>query len=108
MHNLESLSTEMDLQFSHSACSIAQLIAEASAIAGGLAQAIVTDNAFLGEVVSTSPIGEPGLLYNNCGVEFVEAFAKADLKDLDLYNQDNTIKDKLVVEKKQDVLDITI
>ncbi|KAK7841542.1 shikimate o-hydroxycinnamoyltransferase [Quercus suber] len=68
-----------------------------------LAQALVTYYAFAGEVVS-NPVGEPEILCNNRGVDFVEAFAESELKDLDLYNPDDTIEGKLVPKKKHGVL----
>ncbi|KAK7828509.1 omega-hydroxypalmitate o-feruloyl transferase, partial [Quercus suber] len=68
-----------------------------------LAHALVTYYAFAGEVVS-NPVGEPEILCNNRGVDFVEAFAEAELKDLDLYNPDDTIEGKLVPKKKHGVL----
>ena len=72
-----------------------------------LAQALVTYYAFAGEVVS-NPIGEPEILCNNRGVDFVEAFAEAELKDLDFYNPDDTIEGKLVPKKKHGVLAVQV
>lgn len=68
-----------------------------------LAQALVSHYAFAGEVVSNS-VGEPEVLCNNRGVDFVEAFAEVDLKDLNFYNPDETIDGKLVPKKKHGVL----
>ncbi|KAI4305959.1 hypothetical protein L6164_029284 [Bauhinia variegata] len=68
-----------------------------------LAQALVTFYAFAGEVVPNSA-GEPELLCNNRGVDFVEAFADSELKSLNLYNPDDTIEGKLVPQKKHGVL----
>uniref|UniRef100_A0A2N9EXW7 Uncharacterized protein n=1 Tax=Fagus sylvatica TaxID=28930 RepID=A0A2N9EXW7_FAGSY len=68
-----------------------------------LAQALLTYYAFAGELVS-NPFGEPEILCNNRGVDFVEAFAEVELKDLNLYNPDDTIEGKLVPKKKQGVL----
>jgi len=73
-----------------------------------LAQALVTYYAFAGEVVS-NPVGhEPEILCNNRGVDFVEAFAEAELKDLDFYNPDDTIEGKLVPKKKHGVLAVQV
>uniref|UniRef100_A0A7N2R9I5 Uncharacterized protein n=2 Tax=Quercus lobata TaxID=97700 RepID=A0A7N2R9I5_QUELO len=72
-----------------------------------LAQALETYYAFAGEVVS-NPVGEPEILCNNRGVDFVEAFAEAELKDLDLYNPDDTIEGKLVPKKKHGVLAVQV
>ena len=44
-----------------------------------LAQALVTYYAFAGEVMP-NPVGEPEILCNNRGVDFVEAFAEQSLK----------------------------
>nr|POE64405.1 shikimate o-hydroxycinnamoyltransferase [Quercus suber] len=57
----------------------------------------------VGQVVS-NPVGEPEILCNNRGVDFVEAFAEAELKDLDFYNPDDTVEGKLVPKKKHGVL----
>ncbi|XP_059457614.1 coniferyl alcohol acyltransferase-like [Corylus avellana] len=67
-----------------------------------LAQVLVSHYAFAGEVVQNS-VGEPEILCNNRGVEFVEAFAEVELRDLNLYNPDDTIEGKLVPEKKHGV-----
>ncbi|XP_062175952.1 coniferyl alcohol acyltransferase-like [Alnus glutinosa] len=67
-----------------------------------LARVLVSHYAFAGEVVQNS-VGEPELLCNNRGVDFVEAFAEVDLKDLNLYNPDDTVEGKLVPEKKHGI-----
>ncbi|RVW74997.1 Putrescine hydroxycinnamoyltransferase 1 [Vitis vinifera] len=68
-----------------------------------LAQALVSCYAFAGEVVSNS-VGEPELLCNNRGVDFMEAYADAKLHDLSLYNPDDSIEGKLVPKKQHGVL----
>ncbi|CAL0307449.1 unnamed protein product [Lupinus luteus] len=68
-----------------------------------LAQALVSYYALAGEVV-TNLMGEPELLCNNRGVDFVEAHADVELEYLNLYNPDDTIEGKLVPTKKQGVL----
>lgn len=68
-----------------------------------LAQVLVSYYAFAGEVVANSA-GEPELLCNNRGVEFEEALADIELKDLNLYNPDESIEGKLVPRKKDGVL----
>ncbi|KAI6672127.1 hypothetical protein NL676_007012 [Syzygium grande] len=68
-----------------------------------LAQALVSYYALAGEVVQNTG-GEPELLCNNRGVDFVEAFADIELCHLNLYNPDKTIEGKLVPTKKQGVL----
>ena len=72
-----------------------------------LAQALVTYYAFAGEVMP-NPVGEPEILCNNRGVDFVEAFAEAELKDLDFYNPDETIEGKLVPKKEHGVLAVQV
>ncbi|XP_061349689.1 coniferyl alcohol acyltransferase-like isoform X2 [Gastrolobium bilobum] len=69
----------------------------------GLAQALVSYYAFAGEVVPNT-VGEPELLCNNRGVDFVEAVADVELKCLNFYNPDDTFEDKLVPKKKHGVL----
>ncbi|KAI6672135.1 hypothetical protein NL676_007020 [Syzygium grande] len=61
------------------------------------------DYALAGEVVQNT-VGEPELVCNNRGVDFVEAFADIELCHLNLYNPDETIEGKLVPTKKQGVL----
>ncbi|KAJ1387999.1 Transferase [Sesbania bispinosa] len=68
-----------------------------------LAEALVSYYAFAGEVVANS-MGEPELLCNNRGVDFVEAVADVELESLNLYNPDDTIEGKLVPTKKHGVL----
>ncbi|KAJ0021420.1 hypothetical protein Pint_32410 [Pistacia integerrima] len=70
-----------------------------------LAQTLVSYYALAGEVVP-NPFGEPELLCNNRGVDFVEAFANVELSELNLYNPDESIEGKLVPNKKNGVLSI--
>ncbi|KAJ4844496.1 hypothetical protein Tsubulata_006337 [Turnera subulata] len=70
-----------------------------------MAQVLVTYYAFAGEVVTNS-VGEPELLCSNRGVEFSEASADVELKDLNLYNPDESIEGKLVPSKKNGVLSV--
>ncbi|KAL3522135.1 hypothetical protein ACH5RR_014969 [Cinchona calisaya] len=72
-----------------------------------LAQTLVSYYAFAGEMVQ-NVAGEPELLCNNHGVEFVEAFADVEFKELNLYNPDETIEGKLVPQKKQGVLAVQV
>ncbi|XP_057968773.1 coniferyl alcohol acyltransferase [Malania oleifera] len=76
-----------------------------SVLKKSLAQALVSFYAFAGEVVQNS-VGEPELLCNNRGVEFVEAAADVELRHLNLYNPDESIEGKLVPKKKQGVLTV--
>lgn len=72
-----------------------------------LAQTLVSYYALAGEVV-LNPVGEPELLCNNRGVDFVEAFANVELSELNLYNPDESIQGKLVPNKKNGVLSIQV
>ncbi|XP_008228085.1 PREDICTED: shikimate O-hydroxycinnamoyltransferase-like [Prunus mume] len=65
-----------------------------------MAQALVTFYAFSGEVMQNS-VGEPEIMCNNRGVDFFEAFADVELKDLNLDDPDES---KLVPKKKRGVL----
>ncbi|OMO83278.1 Transferase [Corchorus capsularis] len=76
-----------------------------SVLKKALAQALVSYYAFAGEVVPNS-VGEPELLCNNRGVDFVEAYADVELQNLDLHNPDESIEGKLVPKKKQGVLSV--
>ncbi|KAL4300115.1 hypothetical protein AHAS_Ahas17G0168600 [Arachis hypogaea] len=67
-----------------------------------LSQALVSYYAFAGEVVANTA-GEPELLCNNHGVDFVEAVADIELQCLNLYNPDVSIEGKLVPKKKRGV-----
>nr|DAD38693.1 TPA_asm: hypothetical protein HUJ06_013015 [Nelumbo nucifera] len=64
-----------------------------------LAEALVSYYAFAGEVVTNS-VGEPEILCNNRGVDFIEAYADVDLHDIQLYNPDATVEGKFVPKKK--------
>ncbi|KAK0603894.1 hypothetical protein LWI29_009841 [Acer saccharum] len=73
------------------------------ALKKAMAQALVSYYALAGEVVPNS-VGEPEILCNNRGVDFIEAHADVELKHLNLYNPDDTIEGKLVPNKKKGVL----
>ncbi|KAG9450165.1 hypothetical protein H6P81_010130 [Aristolochia fimbriata] len=72
-----------------------------------LAQALVSFYAFAGEVVTNS-VGEPELLCNNRGVDFIEASADVELREVDLYNPDASVEGKLVPKKKNGVLSVQV
>jgi hypothetical protein len=72
-----------------------------------LAETLVSYYAFAGEVVKNS-MGEPELLCNNRGVDFVEAFADVELQSLNLYNPDESVEGKLVPKKKHGVLAVQV
>ncbi|MQL93460.1 hypothetical protein Taro_026105 [Colocasia esculenta] len=68
-----------------------------------LAQVLVTYYPFAGEVV-LNLAGEPELLCNNRGVDFIEAQADVELANLRLHNPDESVDKKLVPVKKDGVL----
>ncbi|PIN14815.1 Alcohol O-acetyltransferase [Handroanthus impetiginosus] len=68
-----------------------------------LAQTLVSYYAFSGRLVKNTA-GEPELLCNNSGVDFVEAFADVEFKDVNLYNPDESVEGKLVPVRKRGVL----
>ncbi|RWR93332.1 shikimate O-hydroxycinnamoyltransferase [Cinnamomum micranthum f. kanehirae] len=68
-----------------------------------LAQTLVLFYPLSGEVVKSSA-GEPVLLCNNRGVDFLEAFADVELREMDFYNTDATIEEKLMPKKKKDAV----
>lgn len=70
-----------------------------------MAQTLVSYYAFAGEVVANTE-GEPELVCNNRGVEFVEAYADVELQNLDLHNPDESVEGKLVPKKKHGVLSV--
>ncbi|XVE89197.1 hypothetical protein DITRI_Ditri19aG0131200 [Diplodiscus trichospermus] len=70
-----------------------------------LAQALVSYYAFAGEVVPNA-LGEPELLCNNRGVDFIEAYADIELQYLNFYNPDESIQGKFVPKKKNGVLSV--
>ena len=72
-----------------------------------LAQALVSFYPFAGEVVQNR-LGEPELLCNNRGVDFLHAYSDIELKDLDLYHPDTSIHGNFVPFKKQGVLSIQV
>ena len=67
----------------------------------------MTYYAFSGEMVSNSA-GEPEILCNNRGVDFAESFADVELKELNLYNPDESIEGKLVPNKRHGVLAVQV
>ncbi|KVI01450.1 Chloramphenicol acetyltransferase-like domain-containing protein [Cynara cardunculus var. scolymus] len=58
-----------------------------------------------GEIVSNSQ-GEPEVLCNNCGVEFVHAHADVELKTLDLHHPDENVSGKLVPKINRGVTEL--
>ncbi|XP_057796286.1 coniferyl alcohol acyltransferase-like [Salvia miltiorrhiza] len=77
------------------------------ALKKALAQTLVSYYAFAGVLVRNGA-GEPELLCNNSGVDFVEAVSDAGLEDLNLYNPDDCVAGKLVPHKKRGVLAVQV
>lgn len=72
-----------------------------------LAQTLVSYYAFAGVLVNNTA-GEPELLCNNGGVDFVEAVSDVGLEDLNLYNPDESVGGKLVPIRKRGVLAVQV
>ncbi|CAH1434325.1 unnamed protein product [Lactuca virosa] len=72
-----------------------------------LAEALSTFYPLAGEIVQNNQ-GEPELLCNNSGVEFVHAHADIELKDLDFHRPDDSIKGKLVPKINRGVLSVQV
>lgn len=60
-----------------------------------------------GEVVANSA-GEPEILCNNRGVDLTEAYADVELRELNLYDPDDSVEAKLVPKKKNGILCIQV
>ncbi|XP_019176039.1 PREDICTED: shikimate O-hydroxycinnamoyltransferase-like [Ipomoea nil] len=78
-----------------------------SALKAALAESLVYYYALAGEVVQNRG-GEAELLCNNRGVEFAEAFADIELNQLNLFNPDESVENKLVPCKKHGVLAVQV
>lgn len=72
-----------------------------------LAQALVMFYPLAGEIVRNSA-GEPEIHCNNRGVEFIEAAADVELRELNFYNPGESIEGKLMPNKKHGVLAIQV
>nr|GMC87050.1 shikimate O-hydroxycinnamoyltransferase-like [Ipomoea batatas] len=70
-----------------------------------LSEALVSFYALAGEV-EQNLAGEPELICNNRGVDFVQAFSDVEHRKLNLYNPDDSVEGKLVPKKKHGVLAI--
>ncbi|XP_077216617.1 coniferyl alcohol acyltransferase-like [Tasmannia lanceolata] len=78
-----------------------------STLKKSLAQSLVSYYVLAGEVVVNS-VGEPELLCNNRGVDFLEAYANIELRELQLYNPDASVEGKLVPKKEEGVLCVQV
>ncbi|KAF3621159.1 putative tetrahydrocannabinolic acid synthase-like [Capsicum annuum] len=72
-----------------------------------LAETLVAYYPFAGELVQNLA-GEPEILCNNAGVDFIEAWADVELKEINFYNPDESIEGKLVPKKKHGVLAVQV
>ncbi|KAI3782309.1 hypothetical protein L2E82_12351 [Cichorium intybus] len=72
-----------------------------------LAQALAPYYPLAGEIVQNN-YGEPELLCNNRGVDFIHARADMELKKIDFYNPDDSVERKLVPLKKRGVLCVQV
>lgn len=78
-----------------------------STLKSALARALVHYFPFAGQLVHNSA-GEPELLCNNGGVDFIEAHANLTLRDLDLHKPDQTVRGKLVPHRERGVLSVQV
>ncbi|KAH7849304.1 hypothetical protein Vadar_015994 [Vaccinium darrowii] len=78
-----------------------------STLKEALAEALVSFYAFAGEVVENL-LGEPELLCNNRGVDFVHAYADVELHELDLHHPDDSVHGKLVPFKSHGVISVQV
>ncbi|KAI7727164.1 hypothetical protein M8C21_014945, partial [Ambrosia artemisiifolia] len=76
-------------------------------IKNSLAEVLSTFYLLAGEIVPNSR-GEPEVLCNNNGVEFVHAQADVELKTIDLHHPDETVKGKLVPQINRGVLSVQV
>ncbi|KAK1420864.1 hypothetical protein QVD17_22786 [Tagetes erecta] len=72
-----------------------------------LAEVLVPFYPLAGEVVQNS-LGEPELLCNNRGVDFIHARTDMELMNLDLYHPDESVDTKLVPFKERGVLTVQV
>ncbi|CAL1400602.1 unnamed protein product [Linum trigynum] len=107
--NLDLLVLPLDVGvfFCYSTAPAGGMDAAVAGLKNGLAQVLVSYYALAGEVVMSSS-GEPELLCNNRGVEFSEAYADVELRELDLYKPDESVGGKLVPRKKDGVLAVQV
>nr|XP_043622842.1 coniferyl alcohol acyltransferase-like [Erigeron canadensis] len=72
-----------------------------------LAQALSPFYPLAGEIVQNIH-GEPELLCNSRGVDFIHAYADVMLKDIDLHHPDDSVKTKFVPVKKSGVFSVQV
>lgn len=72
-----------------------------------LGETLVSYYAFAGELIQNLA-GEPEILCNNAGVDFIESWADVELKEINFHNPDESIEGKLVPKKKHGVLAVQV
>ncbi|KAK6797623.1 hypothetical protein RDI58_005325 [Solanum bulbocastanum] len=72
-----------------------------------LGETLVSYYAFAVELVQNLA-GEPEILCNNAGGNFIEAWEDVELKEINFYNPDESIEAKLVPKKKYGVLAVQV
>ncbi|KAK1437017.1 hypothetical protein QVD17_02802 [Tagetes erecta] len=81
--------------------------AKVNTIKHSLGMTLSTFYPLAGEIVPNSQ-GEPEVLCNNKGVEFVHAHADVEFKTIDLHHPDETVKGKLVPNVNRGVLSVQV
>ncbi|KAJ0592138.1 putative alcohol O-acetyltransferase [Helianthus annuus] len=76
-------------------------------IKNSLSEVLSTFYPLAGEIVPNSQ-GEPEVLCNNSGVEFVYAHADVELENLDLHHPDETVNGKLVPDLNRGILSVQV
>ena len=77
------------------------------ALKTSLSQALVLFYPLAGEIVHNSA-GEPEIHCNNKGVDFIEATADVELRELNFHNPDESIEGKLMPKRLHGVLAIQV
>ncbi|XP_071725437.1 coniferyl alcohol acyltransferase-like [Rutidosis leptorrhynchoides] len=107
MSNLDLLLPPLDVGVFFCYKRSLQIDESVNVVKRSLAQALAIYYPFAGEVVQNI-LGEPELLCNNRGVDFILAHADIELKNIDLYNPDESVERKLVPVKKQGVVTVQV
>lgn len=68
---------------------------------------MVTYYPLAGEV-ATNSAGEPEIVCNNRGVDLIVAYADVELRELNLYDPDDSVEAKLVPKKKNGIVCIQV
>ncbi|KAJ4745459.1 hypothetical protein LUZ62_079864 [Rhynchospora pubera] len=78
-----------------------------AALKAALSKALVIYYTLAGEFV-TNAVGEPEILCNSRGVDLIEAYADVELRELNLYNPEDSVEDKLLPKKINGILCIQV